>query len=50
MLGIHKALTDLHEAGRIQVLIDRRIDFDGIGAGVQALADRQVRGRVVAVY
>lgn len=50
MVSMHRELLDLHARGRISVAIDRRIGFDEIGAGLQALADRQVRGRIVAVY
>lgn len=50
MVSMHRELLDLHAHGKIRVAIDRRIGFDGIGAGLQALAERKVRGRVVAIY
>ena len=50
MLSVHKNLMDLYAKGAIKVWIDRRIGFADIRDGVQALADRKVRGRIVAVY
>ena len=35
-------------AGQLEPLLDRVIGFDEIGQGLQDLADRTVRGRVVA--
>lgn len=50
MLSMHRELLDLYAKGKIKVAIDRKIGFGEIGTGLQALADRQVRGRIVAVY
>lgn len=50
MLAMHKALLALHRAGKIRTVVDRRIGFDDIRDGVQALSDRKVKGRMVAVY
>jgi NADPH2:quinone reductase len=50
MLRMHDTLLTLHRAGKIRVVVSRRIGFDAIGAAVQSLADRQVLGRIAAVY
>jgi NADPH2:quinone reductase len=50
MLAMHEHLTELFAAGTIRVLIDRRIGFSQIGEGVQIVADRKVRGRIVAIH
>lgn len=50
MLSMHRELLGLYAAGKIRVAIDRKIGFDAIGDGLQALADRKVRGRVVSIY
>ena len=49
MLSVHDALMKLYAKGAIKIAIDRRIDFGEIRDGVQALADRKVRGRIVAL-
>jgi len=49
MLSIHDRLLELYAEGAIKVVIDRTIGFDAIRDGVQALADRKVRGRIVAL-
>ena len=48
MLALHSELLALHAAGKIRVHIDQTIGFDDIAAGVQRVADRKVRGRIVA--
>ena len=50
MLSMHKKLLDLHASGAIKVAIDRRIGFADIRSGLQALADRKVGGRIVALH
>jgi len=50
MLAVHDTLLKLHDAGKIAVVIDRRIGFAEIAAGAQRVADRLVRGRIVAVH
>lgn len=50
MVKMHRELLDLHAQGKIRVAIDRKIGFEGIADGLQALADRKVKGRVVALY
>jgi NADPH2:quinone reductase len=50
MISMHKELLGLYTSGKIRVAIDRKIGFKEIGAGLQDLADRKVRGRIVAVY
>ncbi|HLG88016.1 MAG TPA: NADPH:quinone oxidoreductase family protein [Alphaproteobacteria bacterium] len=50
MLSVHQKLMELYAKGAIRPVIDRRIGFSEIRDGVQALADRKVRGRAVAVY
>jgi NADPH2:quinone reductase len=50
MLAMHATLLAMYDAGKIAVPIDRRIDFTEIAAGVQRVADRLVRGRIVAVH
>lgn len=49
MLAMHAHLTALHAAGKLPSLIDSTIGFGDIAAGVQRVADRQVRGRLVAI-
>ncbi len=50
MMSMHRELLQLHAQGRIRVAIDRKVGFADIGEGLQALADRKVKGRVVALY
>lgn len=50
MLSMHNELLGLHAEGAIKVAIDSRIGFADIRDSMQALADRKVLGRVVAVY
>ncbi|MBY0510117.1 MAG: NADPH:quinone oxidoreductase family protein [Rhodospirillaceae bacterium] len=50
MVKVQDELAQLYRAGKIKMLIDRKIGFDGIRDGLQDLADRKVNGRVVAVY
>jgi D-arabinose 1-dehydrogenase-like Zn-dependent alcohol dehydrogenase len=50
MLSMHKELLGLYSSGKIKVAIDSKIGFAGIRDSLQALADRKVLGRVVAVY
>lgn len=50
MVSMHRELLELHAKGRIKVAIDRKIGFADIAEGLQALADRKVKGRVVSVY
>jgi hypothetical protein len=50
MLAMHEEILRLHAAGKLELSLDRVIGFDGIGQGLQDLADRKVRGRVVATF
>ncbi len=50
MLAMHDEILTLHAAGKLELFLDRVIGFDGIGEGLQDLADRKVRGRVVATF
>jgi NADPH2:quinone reductase len=50
MVSMHRELLELHAQGKIRVAIDRRIGFEKIADGLQDLADRKVKGRVVALY
>jgi NADPH2:quinone reductase len=50
MLAMHDELLGLHASGKLELFLDRVIGFDGIGQGLQDLADRKVRGRVVATF
>jgi NADPH2:quinone reductase len=50
MLAMHQHLLELYREGKIRVLIDRRIGFEEIAEGVQFVADRKVKGRVVALH
>jgi NADPH2:quinone reductase len=50
MLAMHEHLLRLYADGAIRMMIDRRIGFDDIGAALQDVADRKVRGRIVAVH
>ena len=50
MLAMHDEILTLHAAGKLELSLDRVIGFDGISEGLQDLADRKVRGRVVATF
>jgi NADPH2:quinone reductase len=50
MLAMHDEILRLHAAGKLELFLERVIGFDGIGQGLQDLADRKVRGRVVAKF
>ena len=50
MMATHNHLVELYRNGAIRMIIDRRIGFDDIAQGAQDVADRKVRGRIVAVY
>lgn len=50
MLAMHDEILTLYAAGKLQLFLERVIGFDGIGQGLQDLADRKVRGRVVAIF
>jgi NADPH2:quinone reductase len=50
MLAMHEEILTLYAAGKLELFLDRVIGFDAIGQGLQALADRKVRGRVVATF
>jgi NADPH:quinone reductase len=50
MLAMHDEILVLHAAGKLELFLDRVIAFDAIGEGLQDLADRKVRGRVVATF
>ncbi len=50
MLAMHDEILTLHAAGKLEPLLERVIGFEGIGQGLQDLADRKVRGRVVARF
>jgi len=50
MLSVHEKLMALYAERKIRVAIDKTIGFSGIRDGVRDLADRKVRGRLVAVY
>lgn len=49
MLAMHDHLLRLYAEGAIKMAIDRRITFSEIRDGLQDLADRKVRGRIVAI-
>jgi NADPH2:quinone reductase len=50
MLAMHDEILTLHAAGKLELFLDRVIGFEGIGQSLQDLADRKVRGRVVATF
>jgi len=50
MQGMHQHLLSLYREGKIRVVIDHKINFDQIRDGVQWVADRKVKGRVVAIH
>jgi NADPH2:quinone reductase len=50
MLNMHLEILVLHAAGELQLFLERVIGFDAIGQGLQDLADRKVRGRLVATF
>jgi NADPH2:quinone reductase len=50
MLEMHHQLLKLYRDGKIRVRIDHTIGFDDISDGVQWVADRKVKGRVVAIH
>jgi len=50
MMSMHDHLVALYTAGKIKMVIDRRIGFDDIRDGLQDVADRKVRGRIVAIH
>lgn len=50
MLEMHQHLLALYREGKIRVLLDQTVGFDGIRDGVQWVADRKVKGRVVATH
>jgi NADPH2:quinone reductase len=50
MLAMHKELLGLHAAGRIRMWVERTIGFDEIAQGLQDLAERKVKGRLVALH
>lgn len=50
MLSMHDRLLELYGKGTIKVSIDHRIGLADIRDGVQALADRKVLGRIVALH
>jgi NADPH2:quinone reductase len=50
MAAMHDHLLGLYARGAIRMVIDRKIGFAEIPAGLQALADRKVKGRIVAFH
>ena len=50
MMSMHNHLVELYQKGAIKMVIDKRIGFDDIAQGVQDVADRKVRGRIVAIH
>jgi NADPH:quinone reductase-like Zn-dependent oxidoreductase len=50
MMSMHNHLVELYRKGAIKMVIDKRIGFDDIAQGVQDVADRKVRGRIVAIH
>jgi NADPH:quinone reductase len=50
MLAMHDEILRLRAAGELKQFLDRVISFDRIGEALQDLADRKVRGRVVAIF
>ena len=50
MLSVHDSLMALYAKGAIRMEIDRKIGFADIRDGVQIVADRKVRGRIVAIH
>lgn len=50
MLAMHAELLALHAKGAIRIAADHAIPFEEIPQGLQDIADRRVRGRIVALY
>ena len=50
MMSMHNHLVELYRNGAIKMAIDHKIGFDDIAQGVQDVADRKVRGRIVAIH
>jgi NADPH2:quinone reductase len=50
MLAMQEALVKLYRKGAIKVLVDHAIGFSEIPDGLQALVERKVRGRIVAIH
>jgi NADPH2:quinone reductase len=50
MLAMHAKLLQLRAAGSLRLDVDRTIPFADIPQGLQDIADRRVRGRVVALH
>lgn len=50
MLAMHDHLLRLYAEGAIRMVIDRKIGFSEIPGGLQDLADRKVKGRIVALH
>jgi hypothetical protein len=50
MQQMQEHLGKLYRDGKIRMLIDREIGFDGIRDSLQDLADRKAHGRIIAVH
>jgi NADPH2:quinone reductase len=50
MVAMHEHLQALYDGGAIRMMIDRKIGFGEIRDGLQDVADRKVRGRIVAIH
>ncbi len=50
MMEMHNHLSVLYAQGKIRMVIDRTIGFDDIRDSLQDLADRKVKGRVIAIH
>jgi NADPH:quinone reductase-like Zn-dependent oxidoreductase len=47
-LSMHEKLLELYAAGKIRPTIGAEIGFDEVPAGLEALANRRGRGKLVA--
>jgi NADPH2:quinone reductase len=50
MLEVHEALMRLRADGAIQTVIDHTVAFDAIPDGLEAISQRNVQGRIVALH
>jgi NADPH2:quinone reductase len=50
MLAMHGQLLDLYARGKVRPYVDRKVAFSDIPSGLAAVADREVRGRIVALH
>lgn len=50
MQAMHQRLLALYNQGKLTPFIDKTIGFEEIRDGLQIVADRKVRGRIVAIF